>query len=177
MAIREIVLLGDPVLREPAREVESFDDELRSLVDDMFATMYHAEGIGLAAPQIGISRRILVVDIQDEDDPDAEPIALVNPRIVAVSEGTDRAPEGCLSIPGLEEVVERPTVVEIHGFDPEGNEVRFEAEALYGRALQHEIDHLDGVLFLDRVSPLKRRMLLKKWRKLQEEESQAGVGR
>jgi peptide deformylase len=164
--IREIVLLGDPVLRTPADEVETFDDELRSLVEDMFETMYHAEGIGLAAPQIGISRRILVVDVRERDEEDGHRVALVNPEIVAMSEELDRAPEGCLSIPGLEEVVERPWKVEIRGFDPEGRDVRIEAEDLFGRALQHEIDHLDGVLFLDRVSPLKRRMLVKKWKKL-----------
>lgn len=167
--IREIVLLGDPILRTPAEEVETFDDELGGLVRDMFETMYHAEGIGLAAPQIGVSRRVLVVDVRDREEYDQHRLALVNPEIVAVSEELDRVAEGCLSIPGLEEVVERPWQVEIRGYDPEGAELRIEADDLFGRALQHEIDHLDGVLFLDRVSPLKRRMLVKKWKKLRAE--------
>jgi peptide deformylase len=157
--------------------VERFDEELRSLVDDMFETMYHAEGIGLAAPQVGLSRRVLVVDVRDrEESREGGRIALVNPEVVGASEETDRAQEGCLSIPGLEEVVERPATVQIHGYDPEGNEVRFEASELYGRALQHEIDHLDGILFLDRVSPLKRKMLLKKWKKVRAEEEQKAAG-
>lgn len=170
MAIREIVLLGDPILRERAREVETFDDELRELVEDMFETMYHAEGVGLAAPQIGIGRRVFVVDTRDEEDDHGGRVALINPEIVAVSDETDREIEGCLSIPGLEESVERPVTIEIRGLDPRGEEVSFTAETLFARALQHELDHLDGVLFLDRISPLKRRMLLKKWRKLQAEE-------
>lgn len=170
MAIRPIVLLGDPVLRTPAAPVEAFDSELRSLVSDMFETMYHAEGVGLAAPQIGLSHRILVIDTRNDDDPDRGRVALINPEIVAVSRETDKASEGCLSIPGLEEFVERPAVVEVRGLDPEGREVSIEADDLLSRALQHEIDHLDGVLFIDRVSPLKRRILLKKWRKLLEED-------
>jgi peptide deformylase len=179
MTVRRIVLLGDPVLRTPADEVATFDDALRSLVDDMFETMYHADGIGLAAPQIGLGLRVLVVDVRDRmekhpggsGDGDGR-IALVNPRIEAASDETDKASEGCLSIPGLEDIVERPARVEIHGFDPDGNAVHFEADDLFGRALQHEIDHLDGVLFLDRLSPLKRRMLLKKWEKARDEEGQ-----
>lgn len=177
MAIRKIVLMGEPVLRTPAEEVESFGEELRALVDDLFQTMYHADGIGLAAPQVGVGRRVLVVDVREEEGGGGQRIALVNPRVVAASEETDRVAEGCLSIPGLEEVVERASSVEIHGFDPEGNELRFEASELYGRALQHEIDHLDGILFVDRVSPLKRRMLLKKWTKIRDEEEAKAAAR
>ncbi|MBT8335921.1 MAG: peptide deformylase [Gemmatimonadetes bacterium] len=169
MALRPIVLMGDPVLRETAAPVESFDERLRALIEDMFETMYHAEGVGLAAPQIGLSERVLVVDVRNEDEPEAGRFAIVNPEIVAVSRETDKATEGCLSIPGLEESVERPAVVEVKGFDAEGRPFSVEADDLLGRALQHEIDHLDGVLFVDRVSPLKRQMLLKRWRKLQEE--------
>ena len=168
--IRPIVFLGDPVLRTPTAPVEAFDDELRALVSDMFETMYHAEGVGLAAPQIGLSLRVLVVDTRDDDDPERGRLALVNPEIVAVSRETEKASEGCLSIPGLEEYVERPAVVEVRGLDPEGREVVIEADDLLGRGLQLEFDHLDGVLFIDRVSPLKRRILLKKWRKIQEED-------
>jgi peptide deformylase len=174
VAVRDIVLMGDPVLRTEADPVEIFDEELRALVRDMFETMYLAEGIGLAAPQVGVSRRVLVVDLRREDQPDRR-VALVNPKVVWASGETDKQPEGCLSIPGLEEVVERPLAVRIEGFDPEGNEVVVEAEELFSRALQHEIDHLDGVLFLDRVSPLTRKLALKKWKKLRADaEAEAG---
>jgi peptide deformylase len=177
MAIHKIVLLGDPVLRTRAADVETFDKALESLVQDMFETMYHAEGIGLAAPQIGISKRILVVDVRARDADAAGRIALVNPTIVGASDETDRSAEGCLSIPDLEEIVERPWKVEIQAQNIAGERVRLEAEALLGRALQHEIDHLEGILFLDRVSPLKRRILMSKWKKLREEaESETAKG-
>jgi peptide deformylase len=172
MSVREIVLMGDPVLRQVAEEVREFDGELRALVRDMFETMYHAEGIGLAAPQIGRSARVIVIDIRrsDEREGDDEQIALVNPRLAWQSGETAKQSEGCLSIPGLEEVVERPAEVRVEGLDPHGNPVAIAAADLLARALQHEIDHLDGVLFLDRVSPLKRKMLLKKWKKQSEED-------
>lgn len=168
MALREIVLMGDPVLRQVAEPVEAFDDDLHALVRDMFETMYHAEGIGLAAPQVGVSRRVLVIDLRREDEPEAR-VALVNPAVTWASDETDKQPEGCLSIPGMEEVVERPWAVRVEGFDPDGNAVTLEADELFSRALQHEIDHLDGILFPDRISPLKRKMLLKKWKKQQAE--------
>jgi peptide deformylase len=163
--VREIVMLGHPALRARAEPVAAFDDELRALVQDMFETMYRAEGIGLAANQVGVLRQVLVVHIQDEQDPSAGPMAIVNPRIVAVSDELERATEGCLSIPGVEEAVERPRGVRVEGFDPDGNPVVVEAEALLGRALQHEVDHLQGILFIDRLSPLKRRLLVQKWKK------------
>jgi peptide deformylase len=171
MAIREIKILGDPVLREPAEAVGELDDEVRALVKDMFETMYHAEGIGLAAPQVGILERVLVVDLGNADEDGAGAVALVNPRVVESSRKTDKAPEGCLSIPGMEEVVERPETVTVEGLDPDGEPVEMRVSGLLSRALQHEIDHLDGILFIDRVSPLKRRMLLKKWRKSRAEEA------
>jgi peptide deformylase len=170
MALREIVLLGDPVLRREADEITVFGAELDALVRDMFETMYHAEGIGLAAPQIGLSQRIIVIDLRREDHAD-EKVAIVNPRITWSSPATEKEPEGCLSIPGLEEVVERAVSVRVEGFDPSGEPLSLEADELFARALQHEIDHVDGILFLDRVTPLKRRMLLKKWKKLREDES------
>ena len=170
MAIRRIVLMGDEILRESTEEVEIFDDALEALVEDMFETMYHAEGIGLAAPQIGISKRLCVVHVRQPDEgTESEPMALVNPRVVWSSDETERGPEGCLSIPGLEEVVERSARVVVEALDPEGEPLTVEASGLEARALQHEIDHLDGILFIDRVSPLKRRMLLKKWKKVQPE--------
>ena len=168
MAVREIVLLGDPVLREEALEVTDFDRALRALVRDMYESMYHAEGVGLAAPQIGISKRVIVIDLRKDDEPDVR-LALINPRVVWHSSEKDKSAEGCLSIPGLEEVVERPTDVHVEGVDPDGRSIRVEAQDLFARALQHEIDHLDGILFVDRVSGLKRRMLMKKWKKLRAE--------
>jgi peptide deformylase len=168
MAIREIVLLGDPILREKTREVEVFDDELRALVDDMFQTMAFAEGAGLAAPQVGVPLRVLVADVR-RDHGDEARVALVNPRIVESGSETDRAHEGCLSIPGVSEVVTRPYRVVVEGFDPQGEPLRIEAEGLWARVLQHEVDHLDGVLFIDRMSPLKRGLLMKKYRKLRAE--------
>ena len=170
MALLQIRTLGDEVLRTPAEDVEVFDDELEKLVADMMETMYHAEGIGLAAPQIGLSKRLLVIDIrQDADENPFTPLAIVNPQVTHVSKDTEKSPEGCLSIPEMEEVVERPYAVIVEAKTPKGEPVTIEAEGLLARALQHEIDHLDGVLFIDRISPLKRRLLLKKWRKALEE--------
>jgi peptide deformylase len=168
VAVREVVLMGDPVLRKTAEDVTSFDDELRVLVRDMFETMYLAEGIGLAAPQVGISKRVLVVDLRREDLPESR-VAVINPVITWESEEMDKETEGCLSIPGLEDMVVRPWAVRVEGFDPHGSPLSIEADELFARALQHEIDHLDGVLFLDHLSPLKRRMALNKWKKLRED--------
>ena len=164
MPAREIVFLGDPILREKATEIDTFDDELRSLVQDMFFTMAAAEGAGLAAPQVGVGKRVLVADASREGE-ETGPVALVNPSIVEVSSEEDRSPEGCLSVPGVTEVVSRPEGVVVEGFDPAGKPVRIDAQGLLSRVIQHEVDHLDGVLFFDRISPLKRRMLLKKYRK------------
>ncbi|MCL7956566.1 MAG: peptide deformylase [marine benthic group bacterium] len=166
MAVREIRVLGDPALRARCEEVETVDDEVRRLVDDLIDTMEAADGIGLAAPQVGIPLRVFVYDIRD---PDIEPGALINPRIVEAG-GTVRDTEGCLSIPGFDETVERYATVVVEGLDREGREIRIEAGDLLSRCLQHEYDHLDGVLFIDRLSPLKRRMLLNKWAKLDESE-------
>ncbi|MEE8487244.1 MAG: peptide deformylase [Gemmatimonadota bacterium] len=166
MPIRQIRLLGDPVLREPCRAVEDIDDEIQRLIDDLMDTMYDAEGIGLAAPQIGVSQRVFVYDVSEEGHP---PGVLVNPRIVE-SAGTVRESEGCLSIPDLTEIVERSVSVVAEGLDREGRLVRLEAGGLLSRCFQHESDHLDGILFFDRISPLKRRMLLAKWAKRIREE-------
>jgi peptide deformylase len=162
--LRKIEMLGSEVLRRRADEIEAPDAELDRLIDDMFETMYDARGIGLAAPQIGISRRLIVVDV---NEPDVKPFALINPRIVESGDVRAKDEEGCLSIPGVSGVVERPLTVVVEGLDRAGNPVRIEAEAMLARCLQHEIDHLDGVLFVDRMSPLKRNMVLRKYRKLQ----------
>ena len=164
MAIREIRILGDPVLRARAEPVAVVDDDVRTLIDDMLETMYAADGVGLAAPQVGVGKRVIVVDVRDPDSP---PFALVNPEIVEASEELDRGEEGCLSIPGLRDIVERPASVVVEGLDRDGKPRRIEATGLLARALQHEVDHLDGILFIDRVSPLKRQMLLNRWKKLQ----------
>jgi len=162
--VREVRYLGDPVLREMCREVETVGDDVRALVDDLLETMYAEDGIGLAAPQIGVPLRVFVYDVREDE---VEPGVLVNPRIVEAT-GTQKEVEGCLSIPGLDEVVERSGHVVVEGLDRDGEPVQIEATGLLSRCLQHENDHLDGVLFIDRVSPLKRRMLLKKWSKMDE---------
>lgn len=166
MAVREIRVLGDPALRARCEEVREVDEEVRRLVDDLIETMDAADGIGLAAPQVGIPLRVFVYDVRD---PEIEPGVLINPRIVEAG-GTVRDTEGCLSIPGFNETVERYATVVVEGLDREGREIRIEAVDLLSRCLQHEYDHLDGVLFIDRLSPLKRRMLLNKWAKLDESE-------
>jgi peptide deformylase len=161
MAIRQIRLLGDPVLRESCRVIDDIDDDIRQLIDDLMDTMYEADGIGLAAPQIGVSQRVFVYDVREEGHP---PGVLVNPRIIE-SAGAVRESEGCLSIPDLTEIVERSLSIVAEGLDREGRPVRLEADGLLSRCLQHEFDHLDGILFFDRISPLKRKMLLAKWAK------------
>ena len=166
MALLEIRMLGDPVLREEAVEVEAVDDEVRALARDMFDTMYEADGVGLAANQVGILRRVIVVDPREEG---VRPMALVNPRVVSTGEETERVEEGCLSIPGLREVVERQATAVVEALDLDGEPIRIEADGLLARVLLHEIDHIDGILFPDRVSPLKRKMLLKKWQKVKDQ--------
>lgn len=169
MAIQKIEILGSPVLRERAAEVVTVDAGTRTLIQNLFDTMYNARGIGLAAPQIAVSQRAIVLDVRPSDPQAPPPLALLNPRIVEASQETTREVEGCLSIPGLEEVVERAAHVVVEAVDPDQRPVRLAAAGMFARALQHEIDHLDGILFLDRISPLKRRLLLQKWKKVQAE--------
>jgi peptide deformylase len=166
MAVRDIRILGDSALRVRCSEVEKIDDEVRDLVDDLMDTMYAADGIGLAAPQVGIPLRVFVYDVRE---PEIEPGVLINPRFVEAG-GTIRDTEGCLSIPGLNETVERYSEVVVEGLDREGRAVRIEATDLLSRCLQHENDHLDGILFIDHLSPLKRKLLLNKWSKMDESE-------
>jgi peptide deformylase len=164
MSVLKIELLGSEVLRRRAEEIVEVDDDLRRLIRDMFETMYHAEGVGLAGPQIGIERRVIVVDVREEG---SNPFALINPRIVESTREMDKAEEGCLSIPGVAGVVERSARVVVEALSEMGEPVRIEAEGMLSRCLQHEVDHLDGVLFIDRLSPLKRNMVLKRYRTLQ----------
>lgn len=155
-----IELLGAPVLRERAALVEVFDAALRDLVQAMFRTMYRANGQGLAAPQVGELRRVVVIDLPHEDSP---AYALVNPRIVARGRARTRTEEGCLSIPGVTAVVERAERVVVEARDPLGAEVRIEAVGDLAHCLQHEIDHLDGVLYVDHLSSLSRELLLRRY--------------
>jgi peptide deformylase len=163
MSKLQVRILGDPVLRESAKDVQEITAEVKRLVDDMFETMYSEEGVGLAAPQVGISQRIIVVDPQQ--DQANQRFALINPVVREVSKEVERGEEGCLSIPGLKDIVERPFSCVVEGLDLDGTERRVEAEGLLARILQHEVDHLNGILFIDRLSPLKRKLLLKKWQK------------
>lgn len=165
----QIELLGAPVLRQRAEEVERIDEEVRALVQAMFETMHAANGQGLAAPQVGVSKRIAVVDLPYDDSP---AYVLINPWVVERSAERVRGEEGCLSIPGVAEVVERPARVVVEALDLEGRPFRIEADGDLARCLQHEIDHLDGILYIDHLSPLKRKMLLDRYRKLQ----RRGVG-
>lgn len=158
--------MGEAVLRQKAKPVADITDETRRLIRDMFETMYAEEGVGLAAPQVGISERVIVVDPHEEG---SEAFALINPEILEASKETEKFEEGCLSIPGLRDLVERSRSVRVRGFSPEGELREFEAEGLVARIVQHEVDHIDGILFIDRLSPLKRKLLLAKWQKLKAE--------
>ena len=156
MSTLDIRVLGDPVLRKETDVVGSVTDEIRALIRDMFETMYAAEGIGLAAPQVGRTERVTVMNVEGAK------YALINPEIVARN-GTARAEEGCLSIPDVFGEVDRATTVTVRALDENGNEIEVQASDLLARCLQHEIDHLHGKLFLDYLSVLKRRAALSKW--------------
>jgi peptide deformylase len=158
MSVLNLHLLGSPVLRQHSVAVQSMDEDTRRLISDMFETMDAAKGVGLAANQVGVARRVAVVDADDDR------FVMVNPRIVE-TEGKASAEEGCLSIPDIYADVTRPDRVVIEALDAEGNPYRKEATGLKARAIQHEIDHLDGILFLDHLSLVKRQMLLAKWRR------------
>ena len=162
--IYPIVKLGDPVLEKPAEKVTKFDDELRKLLDDMFESMYAAHGVGLAAPQIGISRRIAVIDITFQEDPNAK-LVLINPEIIH-KEGRHTQQEGCLSLPEFRENVTRPRVVIVRAQDAKGNWFEKTGEDLLARALLHETDHLNGKLYITHISALKRDLIKRKVRKL-----------
>ena len=166
MSLLEIHVLGSPVLRQVTKPVEEVTDELRQLIDDMFETMYAAEGIGLAAPQVGRTERIAVIDVREEG---SEPLVIVNPEIVE-SEGSARAEEGCLSIPDIYGDVDRSTRILVRALDRDGKPFEIEAYDLLARCLQHEIDHLHGRLFIDYMGLLKRRAAMKKWDKLRDGE-------
>jgi peptide deformylase len=160
-----IVKYPDPVLQRVALPVTEFDGKLQTLVDDMFESMYAAEGIGLAAPQVGVSKRLTVIDLSFKKKPE-DKIVLVNPEII-VREGKQFEEEGCLSLPEIREKVSRAAKVVVRAQDATGKWFEKDAETLLSRCIQHEIDHLDGVLFIFRISMLKRDLALRKIRKLQ----------
>lgn len=162
--IHPIVKYGDPVLETPAQPVEKFDEELQTLVADMFESMYAANGVGLAAPQIGISRRLAVIDVSNGKNPEAK-IVCANPEIIH-TEGEQREEEGCLSLPGFRGHVLRPQYVTVRAQDVAGKEFEMRGEALLARAFCHEIDHLNGVLFIAHLSLLKRDLIKRKIRKM-----------
>jgi peptide deformylase len=163
MAIRPIVKFGDPVLHAPAAPVDHIDDDIRRLVDDMIATMYAAPGIGLAAPQVGVPLRVIVIDLSVGEDP-SQVIRLVNPEFVE-REGDQKHEEGCLSVPGYAGSPARPARVVVRGLDLDGRERVHTGTELLARAFCHEIDHIDGLLFVDRLSPLKRDLMRRKLKK------------
>ena len=162
--IYPIVKFGDPVLEKPAAPITEFDDELRKLVEDMFESMYAAHGVGLAAPQIGISKRIAVIDVTFKEDPNAR-IVLVNPEIIH-TEGRLTSNEGCRSLPEFRETVARPRKVTARAQDAEGKTIEVTGDDLLARALVHETDHLNGKLYISHISALKRDMMKRKIRKL-----------
>lgn len=162
--IYPIVKYGDPILETPSADVTEFNDELRKLVDDMFESMYAASGVGLAAPQIGIGKRIAVIDVTFQEDPKGK-IVIINPEIVR-KEGKQTAMEGCLSLPDFRENVTRANKVWVRAQDAYGKWQELDGEALLARAFQHEIDHLNGKLFISHISALKRDMIKRKIKRL-----------
>jgi peptide deformylase len=157
VATYPIRVFGDPVLKRPARDVSEIDGSFAKLIDTMFATMYDAPGVGLAAPQVGIQQRFFVYDVDDE------PKVLINPVVVdAVGEWTYE--EGCLSIPGMNFEIVRPRLITVRGLDLDGNEIEVQGDELLGRVFLHEIDHLDGVLMFDRLDDVARKAALREWR-------------
>ena len=163
---REIVIYPADVLKTKAEEVKEFNEEIKKLVEDMFDTMYKRGGVGLAANQVGVLKRVVVIDLHSRTEKEGkEQIVLINPEIVA-QEGEVVKEEGCLSLPGLYRKVKRAAYVKVKAQNLEGEEFEIEGEGLLARALQHEIDHLNGIVFIDRLSPLQKRLALEKYRKL-----------
>ncbi len=174
MAVLPIITAPDPRLKKKAAPVDSVDDRVRKLMDDMLETMYAAPGVGLAAPQVGVLERVIVADVaRSEEDP--QPIRMANPEIVAASDARSVFEEGCLSLPEHFAEVRRPESVTVRYLDHE-NEIReMEIDGFLATCIQHEMDHLDGVLFVDHISSLKRGMILRKLSKLKKSEAKAGV--
>lgn len=171
MAIMNIIKIPDPVLKTAAEPVATVDDDVRALMDDMLQTMYDAPGIGLAAPQVGVLKRVIVVDVakreatEEEPEVEPDPIFLANPEIIWQSDETSEYEEGCLSIPEVYEMVTRPASVTVRYLDRDGASRELECSGIMATCVQHEIDHLNGVLFIDHISRLKRQLIMRKFTK------------
>jgi peptide deformylase len=170
MAILPILTLPDPILRKRSAPIERVDAALRRLMDDMLLTMYDAPGIGLAAPQIGVSRRLIVMDPAKDEAPKT-PVIMVNPEIIVRSEELRMHEEGCLSIPDFTAEVERPSFTRVSYIDRQGKPQEMELEGIWSTLVQHEIDHLNGILFIDYLSRLKRDIIVKKLTKVKRAEA------
>ena len=168
MAILPIVTAPDPVLKKKAVAVAAVDDSIRQVLDDMLETMYDAPGIGLAAPQVGLGQRIVVIDIGRSEE-NRQPLCLVNPEIVWLSDEDNTYEEGCLSVPEHYAEVVRPKAVKVKFLDRDNRAAEIETDGLLATVIQHELDHLDGVLFIDHLTSLKRNMILRKLLKLKKE--------
>jgi peptide deformylase len=164
MSKLEIITLPDPVLRKVSMPVERVDEDLRRLADDMLETMYDAPGIGLAAPQVGVSRRLVVLDVSEKDG-EKNPLVMINPQIVRLGDERRVYEEGCLSIPDVKVEIERPATLTVRYLDREGSAQELSAEGLLATAIQHEVDHLEGRLIIDFLSRLKRDIIVRRFRK------------
>ena len=173
MALLPIIVAPDPRLKRTAVAVEQVDDEIRQLMDDMLETMYQAPGIGLAAPQVGVLKRVIVVDVARKDE-EPQPLKMANPEIVSVSDDDAAHEEGCLSLPDHFAEVVRPDSIRVRFIDHENELREIDAEGLQAVCIQHEIDHLDGILFVDHITALKRNMILRKLTKLKKEQARKG---
>ncbi len=169
MALRKILIHPDPRLKKTTDPITAVDDDLRRLADDMLETMYDAPGIGLAAPQVAVMSRMIVLDCEKEEDATPNPMVLINPEVVWSSEERNVYEEGCLSIPEQYAEVERPSEVEVQWMGLDGKTMREKFDGLWATCVQHEIDHLDGKLFIDYLKPLKRQMITRKMQKLKRE--------
>jgi peptide deformylase len=171
MAVLEILKYPHRLLKKRSQEIEKIDENTRRLIQDMIETMYDANGVGLAACQVGVSKRIIVLDVSPMD-PEQDLLALINPEIVAEEEEIDHE-EGCLSVPDCQEIIKRRQKVRVRGMSSEGKEIELEAQGILAIALQHEVDHLNGVLILDRMSGLKREIYRNKLRKKKQKEKES----
>lgn len=171
MAKLPIITLPDPLLRTASQPVERIDDAVRKLADDMLETMYDAPGIGLAAIQVAVPRRLLVLDVADKDDAPPNPLVMINPEIVKLGDTLAAYEEGCLSIPDVRVEIERPTELTVRFLDRDGRQQELFADGLLATAIQHELDHLDGRLIIDFLSRLKRDMVIRKFKKLARSET------
>ena len=172
MTILPIVKAPDPVLKKKAAPVALVDDRIRQLLDDMLATMYDAPGIGLAAPQVAVSERIVVMDVGRSEE-NRQPVCMINPEIIWVSDEDNTYEEGCLSVPEHYAEVVRPKVVKVKYLDRDGHGVELETDGLLATVIQHELDHLDGVLFVDHLSSLKRNMIMRKLLKMKKDAAES----